>query len=144
MTFDDEVQEMVKRFDHASPSALFATQAYAWLSMFYGAVTMAGGMGRWTGPAFLALRQIPGSTATVGVLFFLGGMLTYTGCISGHWRIRNTGIWLLIVLYLAFAGCLVYAAINDPHAPLGGIVIYAGISLQLMVLRRLRGRSAAT
>jgi hypothetical protein len=142
-TRKQEEYEVVRRIDQASPSALFSTQAWAWASVFYGVAITVGGPERWTGTAFAALRQVPGAPALFGCLFIIGGGVTYIGCRTGQWRTRNAGMWLLMILYLGFAGCFAFAAINDPRSSLGGVVIYAVISLQLMVLRRLRGKSPA-
>ena len=132
--------DVVRKIDQASPSALFATQAWAWAAIVYGAVTIASGPQRHTGPTFVALNQVPGSPYIWGVLFIIAGATVKIGCSTARWKLRDTGIWLLTVMFLGFAGCFVFAAIVNPQAPIGGAVIYAAIALQLMVLRRLRGK----
>ena len=135
--------DVVRKIDQASPSALFSTHAWAWAAIIYGGVTIIGGPGRWTGPAFLALNQVPGSPYLWGVLFIAAGVTVKYGCSTQRWGVRDTGIWILTVMFLGFAGCFLYAGIVNPASPLGGVVIYAVIALQLMVLRRLRGKPPA-
>jgi hypothetical protein len=134
--------EATKKIDSASPSALFATHAWAVASILYGLAIIWGGPSRWNGPAYFALNQLPAAPYPFGVAFIVFSIMVLVGCRAEKWTLRNTGIWGLCVLFLCFSGCFAYAAIVDGRVSPGGSVIFAAVSLHLMVLRRLRGPTA--
>jgi hypothetical protein len=122
------------------PSAAFSTAAWAWTFTLYGVTLAAGGWHRFpTGLAY-GLRDIPHAPLIVGCLFVLAGLTSAVGQAYRHFRLRNLGLTTLIVLLLALAGAAAYAAASSPDAGPGIAIIYAGLALQLAILRRLKTR----
>lgn len=99
-----------------------------------------GGDGRFSSPALLYARSIPGGAYTWGVLFLIAGTGTLAGIINGwHPRTLAISLWGLSSAYLFFASSILLSVITSTKAPLTGSVTYlelAGISLLCGVVSR--------
>jgi hypothetical protein len=126
--------------EYASPSAVFSTYMWGWITAAYGLCLVVGGWDRFQARSYYALAMIPGGP------YVVGGVLIGCGVgvvVSQRWAsapVRNLMLIGAIVVYLSIAGSIAYSAIFQPSAGLGGGVLLAGIALQLVVLLRLRPR----
>lgn len=124
----------------ASSSAALATILWAWSAIFYGIGLIMGDWVRMPLGLAVALHDVPAAPYLLGGAWLIGGAFSAWGQQHGHRRSRNIGLTTIAVLALGQAGINFYATVVEPTAPVSTSVIFVGIALQVMILRRLETR----
>lgn len=124
-------------------SARLSTLVWGWTAVAVGLSFLAFHPDRFSGPAFLALTEVPGWPVSAGCGFLAVAMLLLVGQIRDHYTIRNVGIRALQALCLGFAGSFGYAVAVDRRAGVIGLILFVAVAVQLEIVRRLRRKEPA-
>jgi hypothetical protein len=124
----------------ASSSAALATILWAWSAILYGIGLIIGDWVRLPLGLAVALHDVPAAPYVLGGTWLIAGSLGAWGQQHDSLRPRNVGLMTIAVLALGQAGINFYASAVEPTAPVGTGVIFVGIALQVMILRRLETR----
>lgn len=122
--------------------ATFAARATIWIYSVYavlqGAGVLYGGIGRWNGPTYQYLRQIPGNTTTWGLILLVGGLTTIVGSLAGKkfWGfwVKAAGLCIVIFWELAFGMYATWATFTDARAGTTGGPAHLVIALAVVIL----------
>ncbi len=107
--------------------------AYA---VVWGAVTIAGERGRWSGPVFAVARDFAGGPTSWGTALIAFAALGVLGVVRDDRMLAQAGLVMCLLWSVAFAACLGAAAVRDPNATWTGVVTWGFHALLFFVAAR--------
>lgn len=107
-------------------------------ALVYGALTVVGGPGRWSGRGLAAARVIPGGAYTWGSSLALAGLLALVGAVLlRDRRVMLVGFTVIGTWHTFYGASMVISAVSDDQAGLAGpstyllLAVLTAMSVQL-------------
>ena len=89
-----------------------------------GAAILVADAARFTSPGYSVVRQAPGGMDMWGVVLVVAGVVTLVGSLTGHFRVKGLGLFLIAFWCFVFGVGVFAALLTTPNVGATGPAVY--------------------